>query len=475
MRNILASSLFIRFLNAAAGWVDSQWRKSRFAAAFLHEKTRDTYGQSVFYRLFELIHRLINAVFRALRLDRLLNGSVFKRAFFWCALAACLAPLLPTMYVLALCAMGFLSLFLCFACDRERKLVSSPADVFIYLYAFIYLVCTVTSASSGAMQGGLLTCAFVLFAVVLQNAVTNERQTDILIYLLVSAGMVVSLYGMLQYVVGAEGAEAWLDKDMFDSLSTRVYSTLENPNVLAEYLLLIIPLAAVGVVTSKTSTGKTFSAIATVCMLLAMLLTLSRGGWLGLVLSIAVFLILIDRRFIVIGVICALAAVLVLPDSVINRFTSIGNLTDGSTSYRVAIWMGTLSMLSDYWFCGIGPGTAAFNSVYPSYSYNAATAQHSHNLYLQITCETGIAGIVIFVVLLFVFFKTTCSALARTQDKTAKFRLIAVISGMLGFLLQGMSDFSFYNYRVMLLFWMYIALGMILSRKKATLPADGPS
>ena len=53
----------------------------------------------------------------------------------------------------------------------------------------------------------------------------------------------------------------------------------------------------------------------------------------------------------------------VLPETIINRFLSIGNMADSSTSYRVYIWLGTIAMLKDYWFCGIGPGAAAFNQV----------------------------------------------------------------------------------------------------------------
>jgi hypothetical protein len=42
---------------------------------------------------------------------------------------------------------------------------------------------------------------------------------------------------------------------------------------------------------------------------------------------------------------------------------------------------------------------------------------------------------------------------------------IGFISGMAGFLVQAMTDYSFYNYRVMLIFWVYLALGMVVSRR----------
>ena len=36
---------------------------------------------------------------------------------------------------------------------------------------------------------------------------------------------------------------------------------------------------------------------------------------------------------------------------------------------------------------------------------------------------------------------------------------------MAGFLVQAMTDYSFYNYRVMLIFWVYLALGMVVARR----------
>ena len=48
--------------------------------------------------------------------------------------------------------------------------------------------------------------------------------------------------------------------------------------------------------------------------------------------------------------------------------------------------------------------------------------------------------------------------------KENKMLLIAAISAVTGFLVQSMSDYTFYNYRVMLLFWVCIAFGMILTK-----------
>lgn len=152
-------------------------------------------------------------------------------------------------------------------------------------------------------------------------------------------------------------------------------------------------------------------------MLLCLVLTYSRGCYIGIMAAIAVFLVLWDRRFIFLGIIGLLMLPFVLPETIINRFLSIGNMADSSTSYRVYIWLGTIAMLKDYWFCGIGPGAAAFNQVYPLYAYNSISVPHSHNLFLQIMCDTGIVGLVVFLILMIQYYRMTCGALSRETKK----------------------------------------------------------
>ena len=163
----------------------------------------------------------------------------------------------------------------------------------------------------------------------------------------------------------------------------------------------------------------------------------------------------------------------VLPDTVIQRFTSIGNLADNSTSYRVSIWMGTLLMLKDYWLSGVGPGVEAFGMVYPSYGYDEIIAPHSHNLLLQILSDAGICALVLFLLLLFWYLRTLCAGFSRTKDATGRLLQIAFLSGTGGFMVQGMTDFSFYNYRVMFLFWACLGLGMAAARWQELDGEDG--
>ena len=207
------------------------------------------------------------------------------------------------------------------------------------------------------------------------------------------SGLLVSLYGIYQWFFGDNTGHAWLDKEMFGDIALRVYSTLENPNVLGEYLLLMIPLCSALVWTRKTLLSRLYYFAVLALMLLCMLLTQSRGCWLGLILAAAIFAVLTDKRLVLLAAAVLFVLPFVLPESIIARFTSIGDLTDSSTSYRLYIWLGTLNMLKDFGIYGIGLGSNAFNKIYPFYSYSTVAAPHAHNIYLQLLCETGIVGL----------------------------------------------------------------------------------
>jgi len=241
-----------------------------------------------------------------------------------------------------------------------------------------------------------------------------------------------------------------------------VVSTFSNPNMLGQYLVLMIPLGGACLLNDFAKPRLRWLWL--VCcglMCMCMVLTFSRGAWLALLCAGLAFFVLINPRLLILAPFALVALYFVLPDTIIQRFTSIGDLSDHSTSYRVSIWLGSLRMLSDYWLCGVGPGPDAFNTVYPVYSYDEIVTPHSHNLLLQITSDAGVCALILFCVILWVYFRRLCAAIHATTCKTGRLLQIAFLSGTAGFMVQAMTDYSFYNYRVMFLFWVYLALGML--------------
>ncbi len=455
----IRNSLIYHGYSVLRDWLSAQWTESRLVFWLTHQRTWLPEGGP------SRLRQSYAALLQRLHLAKLLEGSVFLHPMLFAALAIVLIPLAPTLGILALVCAAFFSMALCLGVKGDWSRSRSPLDGYVALYALVYLYATLTSASwRGSLFPGLLTILFVLFFF----AVTSCRpDADTLVHLLeamAAVGVLVSLYGFYQAVFPSRFRSVWTDTDMFSSITFRVYSTLENPNVLGEYFLLVIPLGAALLCTAKTWPRRLLWLGACGAMGICLIMTYSRGCYLGLLAAAALFLVLLDRRFLVVGLLAVALCPLYLPESVIARFTSIGNMGDSSTSYRVYIWMGTLAMLKDYWFCGIGPGTDAFNVVYPEYAYNAVTAPHSHSLFLQILCDSGICGLVIFLLLMVGFYRMMFTAIAREADPRARIFQIAGVSAVSGFLVQGLTDYTFYNYRVLLLFWVVLGLCVLFTR-----------
>lgn len=303
--------------------------------------------------------------------------------------------------------------------------------------------------------------AFISFYFTTIKIIKTKKTLFSTLSILTLASFPVAVYGIYQKFFGGDQLAVWIDQDMFSNITGRVISFFGNPNVLGEYLIILIILCVIRLLLSKTKVEKFVFSIILVSLSLCMVYTYSRGCWVGIIIAAAIFFIMYSRKIFGFLTLAGISSIFFLPNTIINRFTSIGNVADTSTSYRVSIWEGTIKMLKDFWPTGIGLGTKAFNMTYPLYSHSAINAPHSHNLYLQITTELGIVGLIIFILLIVMCYKNMFEVFARTNDKLLKLMSTAWISAMTGFLVQGLFDNTWYNYRIYLLFWILVALGTV--------------
>lgn len=376
-------------------------------------------------------------------------------------ITAFLAPFIPTMVLVGLVGLCAVSLVIKGLSAKKFKWHFGIVGMFIILMIIMYLVAAIFSFVRGkSLQIWMVYTAMMLFFFVVINTVRTKKQFMDLCRVFVLSGLLVCLYGIYQYIFKPGGAEAWLDDEMFAGISMRIYSTLENPNVLGEYLVLVIPVCVSLMWITDKFWSKLFYAGIALIMMIVLILTFSRGCWIALVAAAAIYVTFVCGKLWGLLLLALPVLPFIIPETVLQRLTSIGDMGDSSTSYRVFIWMGTLLMMKDFWLFGIGMGEEAFNSVYPFYAYSAVVAPHSHNLFLQVWVETGLGGIITFLMILFMWFKQICFGHNKTQDKKIKTILVALAAGVCGFMVQGMFDNCFYNYRVVMVFWFILGLGI---------------
>ncbi len=375
------------------------------------------------------------------------------------------APLVPTM-VLALTCLGTLfALFLNKALIKDYKWKTSGVGTALILLLTLLLVSSILGFSPArSIMVWAMYLVFFSFYFVIINTISSREEFYSLLKVFVISGIIVAVYGILQYIFRWTTDNLWIDETMFDESTMRAYSTLENPNVLGEYLLLLLPVTYIFMIRQNS---KAFSKLTYTGAFLAtaacLIFTQSRGCWLGMLLSFAVIISFHCGKLWALIPLGAAVLPFILPETIIERVLSIGDMADTSTSYRVYIWYGTMEMLKTYFIGGIGMGEGAFGIVYPVFGYNAIVAPHSHNLFLQLTVEAGIGALIVFLAAMMIFIKNNIAVCKRAAKKSYDYlTALAFSAGIAGFLLQSMFDYTFYNYRVMAIFVMYLAFGAVL-------------
>lgn len=382
-----------------------------------------------------------------------------------------LSAILPTMVLAGIIIITFISYILHLLLGKKTEYVSTAFQPWIALFIALAAYSAITSpVPVSSIKVLMIYLIFTIAYVLVVSNIKTRSQWSALVLLCVGATALVALVGIYQNFFLTETTQSWVDSKMFTDIKTRVYGTLDNPNVLGEYFILMIPIAFVMILKMHGSVQKMIYAALNALMFICLMYTWSRGAWIGVVIGLAFFVILKDRRWIVMCVAGLLIMPSVLPADIMTRLMSIGNMKDSSTAYRVAVWIGSARMIKDYWFCGIGLGSDAFLKVYPQYALGGADfALHSHNFYLQWIVDMGIVGIIAYAGIIMTAFKEIFSV--REKNTLIKNVLLAMSGAIWGYLFHGIAENLWYNYRMVLVFWVYLGIlqsGVLLSDERKT-------
>ncbi|MDR1538993.1 MAG: O-antigen ligase family protein [Clostridiales bacterium] len=374
------------------------------------------------------------------------------------------APFLPTMVLAAM--LGYIAI--CFLVklliDFRYSPVIDITGLLVIFYSAISLFYGFTSlAPASSLKIALLSVLLMLSYLVAVTLINAKQKLDLCIFTFCSSAAATGVYGLYQKLSGKVDT-TWVDKSLFSDVSLRIYSTFDNPNVYGTYLLLAIPICLVMAFAASKWFAKIYYFAISALLIYNLGYTYSRGCYLALGFGVLVFILFMNKRLVTLFFAGLPVILFMLPTSMINRMASILNMGQGdsSTTYRISIWQATLRILKDFWISGLGQGIEAYNVVYPRYGFSNVTAPHSHSLYLQIFAETGIFGFLVFIALILSFFKIQVPFFTKTRKLKSKMMSAAFMSAVAAFLVQGIFDYVFYNYRVMLIFFLFLGLANAL-------------
>ncbi|MBQ2727444.1 MAG: O-antigen ligase family protein, partial [Clostridia bacterium] len=319
-------------------------------------------------------------------------------------------PWVPTMVLAAVVIYTALCWFI--KLFRGKRIYRpEPVDIMAAAFAVMLAFGGFISLSGESLKPALLMvcllCGYFLAVGLLTSREWLIRcsVTAVVSGVLQSICAVVMLYTGIGY-----SSDAWLDEEMFEDIAGRAVGTLENPNMFGEYLILLLPLAFAMLIGRGEGMRKISALFCIGVLGTGLILSMSRGAWLGLIFGMLLFLFMWHRRsmwLILAGAAAVPFLPLIVPERIWNRLASIGNLADSSTAYRVHIWHSSSAMIRDNYMAGIGVGEGAWFKLYPLYAYmGVGAAPHSHNLFMQIWLDLGLIGFVLFLWFLFLLLQS---------------------------------------------------------------------
>ena len=299
------------------------------------------------------------------------------------------------------------------------------------------LLCSLLIAAGGAtslplaiketLKWVLLTLAYLFTAV----HVREPSQIRPLLAALFLTGAAQALVGVVQFLAG------WGPPTFAVGGFMRAHGMFGQPNPFAGYLGTIFPLALAMAAIPQPGRFRAIALFGVGWTGLGIILSLSRGAWLGLLVALAVMALAWSprtRRLVVPTVLAMLLVVLLgvlgaLPAALATRVTSVTSnfgifdargVQPTSENFavveRMAHWQAGWEMFLDHPLRGVGPGN--YPAVYDRYSLPGwrEALGHAHNYYLNMAAEAGLLGLLALLLVLGLAFRALLRSLSGQRS-----------------------------------------------------------
>jgi len=239
-------------------------------------------------------------------------------------------------------------------------------------------------------------------------------------------------------------------------------SVLSNPNIMAAYLVLLLPLGVYRWSRFRSRLRRRLGSLALSLAVLILLLTRSRGGAIGLGAVALTGLWMMRHRVSARQRVALLGAFLALALGIGLVLAQRGvTLTQGSGEVRLESWRVALVVLREHPLLGSGPGTFGAQLLHYRNPLRLQEIHaHAHNMYLTLGAETGAVGLLAAAWMALAFV----GALRRRPNPAPGFTLDrAGIVGLVGWAAHSLVD-SFLDKPMVPLYALFLATLVLLER-----------
>lgn len=333
---------------------------------------------------------------------------------------------------------------------RRPIVIGTVGKVLLCFITYFALTTPFAELPGASLSSLALWILMFLVYLSLTTVITDRERLEDTLYMVSLVAGVVGLVGCVQYFLRFVGMDTplqfWEPVDRFvysffpfninlDVTGTRVSSTFSNPNIVGQYLVMVTPFVAHCAFHGRVTRRRNLCRFCLLACIGCAAFTLSRGTYLALFM-IALVLIIANIRNIVTILLSLLSALLLVPETVWTRLSSIGRL-DASTLERLNVWQLCIGLFTKQPLFGYGCGVQYTWSVMLA---NDIPAPHAHNIVLQLLVEGGIIGLCL---MLFLGFRVVQSGFSLTSRKESRHLGATILAFAVGFCTNGMVEYGF--------------------------------
>lgn len=291
--------------------------------------------------------------------------------------------------------------------------------------------------------------------IIVEDVLYNPKRIRNTIVIFLAVGLLLGIDGIYQYFSGVD----FLRHRNFVAVKGAYYgisASFNHFNDFGIYLVVILSLIVALLISKQIKVlYRWYLSAIGMLLLVCLLLTLSRGSWLGFIYAL-ILMMLLTYKFKEVGFLLSvfLALIILIPDlreKVIYTFSPVGDRD------RFIVWKTAFAMIKDSPFLGKGIGT--FMDNFHKYAPRL-NPQYAHNCYLQIWAETGIFSLLAFFGFLGLLFLKAIKAFSNNHD----FLLLGLLCGIFGFLVHSLFDTHLYSLQLATLFWFIAGLTVALTK-----------
>jgi O-antigen ligase len=350
---------------------------------------------------------------------------------------------------------GFLALaiiFLIVLLIQKRRHLTFPAFFWpLLVYAGLSLISSILSVNPEMSLMDSRELLLFLIVPLVYTAVSKKKDLDLVVWAILVSALASSLYSLYYYFFLAYPGE-------------RVKGFMGHYMTQAGLLLLFGSLA-LGMVFFGRGKVRILWGAALGLAAAALVMTLTRSGWIGLAVGLCLILLLWKPKTLILVPLLAGLVFVVSPQTVKKRALSIFSLRGASNRERVQYFNAGIKIIKDFSLFGTGPDTVDMVFQNPKYGLGEMAKRnvHLHNNFLQIAAERGIVALAAWsVFIVWAFAQLLKLVTNKANPKSLPDPLAAGgLAALAAFVVAGLFEYNFGDSEVVTLLLLILTLPLI--------------